>query len=92
MQKAFRDYTHLPCMGVRMFVKMHKPEGARFPLKVRCCLFQCLHESKTVIRIKQAEREKEIDVRFSISAAALNPLSLTTPTRRRTRRRRRRKK
>jgi len=34
LQRAFREYTHLPCMGTRRYVKQHKPEGARFPLKV----------------------------------------------------------
>ena len=33
-QKAFEAYASLPCMGTRKFIKMHKPEGAKFPLKV----------------------------------------------------------
>ena len=34
VQRAFKDYAALPCMGTRKFIKMHKPEGAKFPLKV----------------------------------------------------------
>ena len=33
-QRAFKDYAALPCMGTREFIKMHKPEDAKFPLKV----------------------------------------------------------
>ena len=34
VQKAFEQYAHLKCMGTRTFVRMEKPEGSKFPLKV----------------------------------------------------------
>jgi len=34
LQRAFVAYTNLPCLGTRQFVRLHTPEGARFPLKV----------------------------------------------------------
>jgi long-chain acyl-CoA synthetase len=34
LQKAFESYGELPCLGTRTFIKMHKPDGAKFPLKV----------------------------------------------------------
>lgn len=33
-QTAFRDYADRKCYGTRKFIKMHKPEGSKFPLKV----------------------------------------------------------
>jgi len=34
LDKAFKNYAHLPCMGTRKFEGLHTPEGERFPLKV----------------------------------------------------------
>jgi len=34
LDKAFKDYAHLECMGTRSFEGLHTPEGERFPLKV----------------------------------------------------------
>jgi hypothetical protein len=34
IQKSFSKYSSLPCMGTRGFIKMHKPDNSKFPLKV----------------------------------------------------------
>jgi len=34
IQRALQSYASLPCFGTRKFIKMHKPDGAKFPLKL----------------------------------------------------------
>jgi len=69
LQTCFKKYTNLPCFGTRKFIKMHKPEGARFPLKVF---------GATSWKTYGQVREEAAAFGSGLRAIGLEPLPLTT--------------
>jgi long-chain acyl-CoA synthetase len=69
LQLCFKKYTNLPCVGTRKYIKMHQPEGARFPLKVF---------GDTSWKTYGQVREEAAAFGAGLRALGLEPLPLTT--------------